>query len=134
MIEKRKEKYAGSQKDALLAKDGERNFFKNVRNYNSEERQKPFDVASLFPGKSDQEVAELLASHFNAISMEFSPLQTHEIPVTRPRHLPVLSPHQVAGRIHAFRKPKSMVKGDTFPALLTKFPDLFAIPLCEIYN
>ena len=38
MISKRQSKYIISQKDALLAKDGERNFFKNVRNYQSKER------------------------------------------------------------------------------------------------
>ena len=30
LVEKRRERYAGSQKDALLASDGDRNFFKNV--------------------------------------------------------------------------------------------------------
>ena len=65
LVEKRRKKYIGSQKDALLASDGDRNFFKNVKSYRLGERQKPFEVASLFPGKSDGEVATLLVSHFN---------------------------------------------------------------------
>ena len=103
LIERRREKYAGSQKDALLAKDGSRNFFKNVRCYKSVEREKPFNVRSLFPGKSNMELAELLADHFNTISNKFDPLEASQIPVTRPRGLPVLLPHQVAGRIRCLR-------------------------------
>ena len=41
LVERRRKKYGGSQKDALLASDGERNFFLNVRNYQSCERQQP---------------------------------------------------------------------------------------------
>ena len=134
MIEKRRGRYALSQKDALMAKDGDRNFFKNVRNYRSKERPVPFDVTTLFPGRSDVEVAEELAGHFNKISMEFSPLEPSEIPVTSDRSLPMLAPYQVAGRIKAFRKPKSMVEGDIFPDLVSKYADLLALPLCLIFN
>lgn len=48
LIEKRCKKYAGSQKDALLASDGERFFFNNVKCYRSREREKPFDVTDFF--------------------------------------------------------------------------------------
>ena len=121
MIEKRKEKYVLSQKDALLAKDGDRNFFKNVKNYQSHERPVPFDVTTLFPGKSEGEVAKILSQHFNTISAEFDPLEPSEIPVTKNRRLPLLAPYQVAGRLRAFKKPKSMVQGDIFPALVTRY-------------
>ena len=134
LVEKRRARYAGSQKDALLASDGSRNFFKNVRNYRSAEKPRPFDVCTLFPGKSEKEVAELLASHFNAISSEFQPLEACQIPRTYWKTLPMLSPYQVAGRIRVFKKPKSMVRGDIFPALFGKFGDLLALPLCSIYN
>ena len=62
LIERRRKSYCGSQKDALLAADGDRNFFKNVRHYSSCERQAPFDVRMLFPGLSEQEAAEELAA------------------------------------------------------------------------
>ena len=134
LIRKRRDRYALSQKDALLANDGDIIFFKNVKNYRAKDRPKVFDVKSLFPGLTPRQVAEELASHFNKISSEFEPLQTHEIPVTHPRALPVLLPHEVAGRIRAFRKPKSMVRGDIFPALMSTYGDLLALPLCNIYN
>ena len=75
-----------------------------------------------------------MAVHFNTISREFQPLEASEIPITRDRRLPILLPYQVAGRIRAFRKPKSMVLGDIFPALFSKYPEFLAIPLCSIYN
>ena len=58
LIKRRRLKYAGSQKDVLLASEGDRCFFKNVKSYSSAERPTPFDVRSLFPGKSEKEVAE----------------------------------------------------------------------------
>ena len=134
LIEMRRSRYAGSQKDALLASDGSRSFFKNVKHYQSAEKPEPFQVASLFPRRSDGEVAELLAEHFNAISSEFEPLEAHQIPTTRWKRLPLLEPYQVVGRIQAFRKLKSMVRGDIFPALVSKYGDLLAVPLCSIYN
>ena len=85
-----------------LAKDGDQIFFKNVRNYRFKEEPVPFDVRLLFPGKSNVEVAEALAEHFNRISSEFSPLEPSEIPITRNKTLPLLLPYQVAGRIRAF--------------------------------
>ena len=106
LIERRREKYAGSQKDVLLAKDGSRSFFKNVRSHKSAKKIKPFDVRILFPGLSDKEVAETLATHFNAISAEFDPLEACQIPVTKPRGMPVLQPFQVAGQIRS-RQPES---------------------------
>ena len=76
LILKRKERY-------LLVEDARRNFFRNIKAFKSKDRPCPFDVRSLFPGKSDQEVAEELAIFFNRISCEFlaQRLINLEIPV-----------------------------------------------------
>ena len=66
------------------------------------ERPKSFDPMDLFPGKNEEEVAVELAAYSNRISSEFSPLKPSDIS----------RPYQVEGRIQAFKKPKSMVKGD----------------------
>ena len=79
-------------------------------------------------------MAKELAAHFNKISSEFRPLEPHEIPRTFRCPLRLLQPHDVAGRIRHFRKPKSMVRGDVFPQLVTELADFFAIPLTSIYN
>ena len=117
-----------SQKECLLVEDATRNFFRNVKAFKTKDRPNAFDPMSLFSGKSEAEVADELAGFFNRISAEFQPLEPSDIPRTHHRALPVLKPY------HAFKKPKSMVKGDIFPVLFDKFATLLAIPLTEIYN
>ena len=134
LIEKRKKKFQDSQKLKLLADDAERNFYRNTKNYLSKQRPKPFDVLDIFPGKSETEASELLAHHFNTISCEFDPLVRTDIPSTFSSPLPILATHEVAKRLKRFKKPKSMVKGDIFPDLVTEYSDFFAIPLTSIYN
>ena len=124
------------QRGHILAEDANRNFFKHVKNFSRLERPPQFDVRDLecFKGCNDSEVAEELASFFNRISLEFNPLRAEDIPLTHSTGLPLLHKHEVAGRIRRFRKPKSMVPGDVFPQLMTRFADFFAIPLTAIYN
>ena len=117
MIRDRRRIYLDSQKECLLVEDATRNFFRNVKAFKTKDRPKAFDPMSLFPGKTEAEVASELAGFFNRISSEFQPLEPHEIPRTHHRALPTLQPYQVEGRIRAFKKPKSMVKGDIFPVL-----------------
>ena len=114
-IKKKRDTYLESQRNVLLVDDARRNYFRNVKAFKSKDRPRPFDVRSIFPGKSDAEVADALAIYFNRISSEFEPLEPADIPRTYSRNLPKLAPFMVAGRIRAFKKPKSMVKGDIFP-------------------
>ena len=104
VIEKRCKKFQESQKIALLSEDGGRNFFKQTKNYLSKQRPKAFDVMDMFPGRSEVEVANLLADHFNKISREFQPLQPNEIPLTYSKPIPILMPHEVALRLKKFIK------------------------------
>ena len=53
--------YQDSQRIVLLARDGHRCFFKNAKAYMSKDRPKPFTVRTLFPGRTDAEVAGILA-------------------------------------------------------------------------
>ena len=69
LLGERKKKYEESQKLVLLADDAIRHFWKNCKNYRSKDRPAQFDPKTLFPGRSDQEVADLLADHFNSISV-----------------------------------------------------------------
>ena len=131
---RRRATYLGSQKDCLLVDDARRNFFRNVKAFRSKERPRAFDPRALFPEKTEAEVAAELAGFFNKISSEFLPLEPEDIPRTHHRELPVLQPYQVEGRIRAFKKPKSMVKGEIFPVLMDKYCTILAIPLTSIYN
>ena len=123
-----------SQKLCLLADDAIRHFWKNCQTYQSKDCPKQLDPRTLFPGKTDAEIANEMAGHFNAISREFSPLEPGDIPSTFSAPLPLLAVHEVAARIRHFRKPKSMVRGDIFPKLMTRFSDFLAVPLTRIYN
>ena len=134
LIAKRKEKFRIVQVNNLTSKDANRSFFKNVKSYGTKDRPKPFDVTTLCPGKTDAEVAEMLADYFNSVSKEFTGLSEGDVPSAVSTSLPRLSIHEVAGRIRKFRKPCSMVRGDVFPELVTRFADFFAVPLCSIYN
>ena len=108
--------------------------FLNIKAYKTKEKPKTFDVRTLTPGVSDKECAERQADHFNAISLEFSPLEPAGIPLTFSERIPEIQPFQVAGRLRAFRKTKSMVNGDLFPKLVTKLTDFLAITLTSIVN
>ena len=135
LIEKRCKKFQEQQKIQLLSDDGDRVFFKQTKNYLSKQRPKPFDVLDMFPGQTEQEVADLLADHFNAVSNEFKPLDhNNDIPKAPSKPIEMLSPHEVATRLKKFKKPKSMVRGDLFPDLVSKYADLLAIPLTAVYN
>ena len=135
LIEKRCRRFHEKQKEHLLAKDGDRVFFKQTKNYLSKQRPKAFDVQDMFAGRPEAEVAEHLADHFNVISNEFEPLdKQRDIPTSHSRPLKILQPFEVALRLRKFKKPKSMVRGDIFPDLVTKYADLLAVPLTAIYN
>ena len=105
-----------------------------MKNFASFEKPTKFDVRSLLPGCTNQEVAGKLAVYFNQVSGEFEPLLPSQIPCTKPGNIPCLCKFEVAKRIKSFRKPKSMVPGDVFPSLVTKFADFLALPLTNIFN
>ena len=114
-----------TQRDHILAKDANRNFFKHVKIFDKAERPELFHVRTIIQDKSDQEVSEVLAEYFKKVSQEFDPLEPCQIPRTKSEALPILATWEVAIRIKKFRKPKSMVKGDVFPSLVTLFADFF---------
>lgn len=132
VIKDRKAKFMVKKKEQLTDKDVNRSFFRLVKSFSTPEKPQTFDVRNLRPGASDAEVAEELADFFNRVSSEFDPLTPDQIPTTYPRSLPRLELHEVASRIKRFRKSKSMVEGDVFPDLVTKFADFFAIPMTSI--
>ena len=134
LIKRRKSKYLTVQRDVLLADDASRIFFKNAKAFRNGEKPREFDVRELMPEADDREVAEALADHFNAVSVEFSPLWPDQIPVARPKKLPILQPYEVSARLKAFRKPKTMVRGDLFPCLVTQCSDFLAIPFTDVFN
>ena len=134
LYNKRAASYMEEQKKVLTAPDASRAFFKNVKAYKSKEKPPQFDLHELYPDRSDPEIADELASYFNAISSEFDGLTPDRIPEVPLGHLPFLSHADVAARLTKFRKPKSMVKGDIFPKLVNEVAPALSIPLAHIFN
>ena len=126
--------YKNAQKEMLVEGNSSSRYHDIIRNYKSVERTEQFDLKGLFPGLTAKEAAEELSEFFNKISSEFQALEPQDTPASYDRVLPVLETYQVAGRLKAFKKPRSMVKTDVFPALVTQYADFFAIPLTDIYN
>ena len=92
LVRDRRHTYLNSQKECLLVEDATRIFFRNVKAFKTKDHPKAFDPMSLFPGRSESEVAFGLASFFNRISAEFNPLEPRDIQRTHERRLPVLLP------------------------------------------
>ena len=134
MIKFQRDLYMDKHKILITSPDSSRNFFRNVRAYNTVERPAIWNVKALCPDLTDQQLSEELSKYFNTISNEFLPLCDDQIPKTFSRQLPRLQPYQVAGRVRAFKKPKTKIEGDIFPSLMTVFADIVALPLCDIYN
>ena len=92
-----------------------------------------WNIAALYPEKSDYEIADTAAVFFNSISLDYPPLPDPKR--VDPLDIPdYIMPHQVAARLRSFRKPKSTVFGDINPELVGQFSDIIAETLCYIYN
>ena len=126
--------YIERQKRVLTAPDAARAFYRNVKAFKSKEKPPVFDVKDLYPDSEDLPIAKKLADHFNSISNEFDGLHPRDVPERVPNSLDMLTREQVLKRLTTFEKPKSMVKGDIFPALVNRAAPDLALPLLHIYN
>ena len=77
-------------------------------------------VQELFPGKSDWEIGEPVPKYFVSAKHDAG-----EEKIER---------YQVAAILKSIKIPKSVVKGDITPTLVTKFSDILTIPLTDIFN
>ena len=135
LVKKRARNYWKHQKRTLLQPDAMGAFFKNGKAYSSKEKPPSFNVSSLFDNDfSERDISEKLADHFNGISLEFAGLDPGDIPTTYSSPITPITREQLVARHKAFKKPKSMVKHDIFPALVSAAAPFLAAPLCRIYN
>ena len=133
-LEKRRTLFLEKQRTKVTGNDAAKNFHANVKNYQSAEKPKTFNIMDMRPGKEEREVANEVAGYFNRISAEFSPLQPWEIPTTYHRQLDRLTPAGVEERLRLAKKPNSMVEGDLFPKLVNPCAKALSAPLAAIYN
>ena len=133
-LERRRLVFLDKERKKMTGPDASRQFYKNVKAYQTAERPKAFDVRNILPDKSDGQVASEVATYFNRISSEFSPLSPWEIPVTYDRPTNWLTADDVEKRLRQCKKPNSRVEGDLFPKLVAPCASLLALPLANIYN
>ena len=71
--------------------------------YTTKQAPKKWDIRSMFPGKSNRQIGDLVAGYFNAISKEFFPLNDNE-EEEGPFTVPKFVLHEVAGRLRTSKK------------------------------
>ena len=109
-------------------------YYKVVSALKTREAPQKWDIRFLFPGKSDEEIGLLVRDYFNTISSEFAPVSEDDIPRGVEENFQPLERHQVAAILRSCKKPRSCVRGDILPKLVTLFADILAIPLPDLYN
>ena len=121
-------------KSRLVKSGNSREYFRAVAALASGDQgiDDKWSLSDMFPGKSDGEVAEEVATFFNRISSEYTPLSEDVAPVDCGFLCPEL--HEISAKLKFIRKPKSQVAGDIPPKLVTKYSDLLAIPLRTIFE
>ena len=108
------------------------NFYKCVNAFLNQ--AEAWDIRSMYPGLSDEDIANEVAIYFNRISNEYPPLDLLRVPVTFSDPLPDLRECDVVKLLKDSKKPKSRVPGDMFPDTIKRNYEKLAVPLCDIFN
>ena len=133
-IKKRKRTY----NEFIISKfDNEKNpgkFFSHLKTllgHNDTSRWSPTD---MYPGDSEQVVAEKLAEYYNDISSLYQPLDMSLLPKTYSRQLPVVSAADVEKKMKKSKKTSSTVPGDIPSVLFDLHADKLCRPVSFIFN
>ena len=84
-------------------------YHRAVKTLTSKEAPKRFDIRTMLPGKTDEEIGNLLAEYFNGTSDEFVQILGPRQCVNR------CNPpekYQIAAKLKKMKKPKGQVDGD----------------------
>ena len=135
VIKKRKSNY-----NAFVLKkfENEKNpgkFFHHLKCLEGKNLGPRWSPTDMFPGEDAQEVAERLATFFNSISDEYTPLGPDGVPRSfNQRVLPYLSVDQVGTAMKEAKKPTSMVPGDIPAVLYNRFTNKLSPPVTHVFN
>ena len=106
-------------------------YFQAVKTLSTKEAAIFWAIQTLFPSKSDREIAELVATYFNSISSEYVPLERRD---EDEEGIISIEKYEIAARLRTCKKPKSQVRGDIPPKIIAENADLLAIPLAHVFN
>ena len=119
------------QKVEMIGKNSKK-FFQAVNKLKHREAPAPWSILEMFPGESEKDIAETVASFFNAISQEYEPIGPPS-----PGNAAMfrnIEPYEISARLKKMKKPKSRLRGDIDPRLNVKYCDVLAFPLAYMYN
>ena len=119
--------------DQTIEKGGQgKDFFAAVKKLSGPGSGSSWSVGDLYPGKSDAEVCRAVVEYFSSVGAES---QGQQVPFGP--ELPAglqFTPQSVLKRLKAMKKKDSHVEGDPLPHLVRLMPELFAVPVCTIFN
>ena len=116
----KKEQFYKNQVKSLSGAS-KKNWHRRMKILMDTEPSRKWNVKDLWPTASDKEVAEKLATHFNNVSKNFTPVNSTS-PVTYNREIPSIPVAIMSARLKSFKKPASTVPGDLPPCLLYTSP------------
>ena len=108
--------------------------FKIIKRMKDAERPPEWSLEDLFPGSSQESVAEKTADFFSKISNEFEKLQPQDLPESYDRRLPSLSTADVAAKLSSMKVPKSYVALDIPPVVMKRTIPHLATAITPIIN
>ena len=127
-----KERYVTGVKKQMLEEGNTNAYYRAIKVLGMEDSTTNWCASSMFPNLDDMEIAEKAAAFFSGISNEFEPLPKppppEEIGITIP------STTDICQALKKMKIPKSRVKGDLDPRLVTKFPRQLSTPLQIIFE
>ena len=91
IVKKRRRKFDANIIDKLESETNPGNFFKHIGGLLGTNEKPRWTPCDMYPNLPPQQVAEELASFFNAISNEYLPLNPAATPTTFDRSLPTIT-------------------------------------------
>ena len=129
MIESAKKKYYNCYTNKAIQNPGDTSLYYKVV-HRLKDRQTPprFDVCSMRPNLSQEELADF----FSSINSNLTPIAIDSLAPSTANFS--LTENEVSERLIKCKKPKGLLYGDVFPHLVTKCANTLAVPLTYMYN
>ena len=119
-------------KKDMLTNNNVRGYYRAMKLLETDDCPPQWSVHKMFPGLSEDSIAEKAAEFFNAISNEFREVD----PPVPDEDFGALAPSadDIRRRILKMKKPKGLVKGDIDHRLLNRYAALLSVPLATIFK
>ena len=106
-----------------------------IANLKNKTVRPPFSACDLFPGDSEERVAEKTADFFAGIGSDFEPLKEEDAAVPEQTNAFItVSESDITNRLRKCKKPRGMLRGDIWPDMVTEAAPFLARPLTAVIN